>query len=229
MFQSTIIVDPKSEIKGKQSFDTYIVKPTTIDRRTSIRIKEVQDMLAWCSKSAFQGSQKLVVIEELHKASNAVPHALLKLLEEPPADTRITMTIDRAESTLGTIRSRCGIVAAHDLDVSQLEQLGLRQVALTPHEAAISWHNLAAQSKIDRTNWIADIVKSKKDYRSLVVAWQAELVEELAHQNKANRPHLIKQLALLEEVGAALDHNVLPRLALHYLNLRLDAYLTPST
>ena len=105
MFQSTIIVDPKSEIKGKQDIDTYILKPTVLDRREAIRIKDVQVMLSWCAKSAFHGSRKIVVIEELHKSSDAVPHALLKLLEEPPADTQITMTIDRAESALTTIRS----------------------------------------------------------------------------------------------------------------------------
>ena len=222
MFQSTIIVDPKSEIKGKQDIDTYILKPTVLDRREAIRIKDVQVMLSWCAKSAFHGSRKIVVIEELHKSSDAVPHALLKLLEEPPADTQITMTIDRAESALTTIRSRCAIISANDLDAAELESLGLLRIGKSSTSNIITWQEFAAKAPIERSEWLIAFIKSKKDGQPLLMAWQSELVDLLNDGQFANRGNAIKQLALLEEVGAALRQNVLPRLAWQYFQIRLQ-------
>ena len=222
MFQSTIIVDSKSEIKGKQGIDTYIVRPTVLDRREAIRIKDVQDMLSWCAKSSFHGSQKIVVIEELHKSSDAVPHALLKLLEEPPTDTHITITIDRAESALATIRSRCAIISADDLSKAELEQLGLRRVEQSTALNTITWREFATKSPNERLEWLIAFIKTKKDSQPLLMAWQSELVEALNSGEVANRVNTIKQLALLEEVDAALRQNVLPRLAWQYFQIRLQ-------
>lgn len=222
MFQSTIIVDPKSEIKGKQGIDTYILKPTVLDRREAIRIKDVQDMLSWCVKSAFYGSRKIVVIEELHKSSDAVPHALLKLLEEPPADTQITITIDRAESALVTIRSRCAIISANDLDPVELERLGLLRIGQSATLSLTTWQDFIAKNHTERLEWLITFIKSKKDSQPLLMAWQSELVEILNRGELADREGVIKQLALLEEVNAALRQNVLPRLAWQYLQIRLQ-------
>ena len=222
MFQSTIIVDPKSEIKGKQGIDTYILKPTVLDRREAIRIKDVQDMLSWWVKSAFYGSRKIVVIEELHKSSDAVPHALLKLLEEPPADTQITITIDRAESALVTIRSRCAIISANDLDPVELERLGLLRIGQSATLSLTTWQDFTAKNHTERLEWLIAFIKSKKDSQPLLMTWQSELVEILNGGELADRESVIKQLALLEEVNAALRQNVLPRLAWQYLQIRLQ-------
>ena len=54
------------------------------------------------------------------------------------------------------------------------------------------------------------------------MAWQSELVDLLNDGQFANRGNAIKQLALLEEVGAALRQNVLPRLAWQYFQIRLQ-------
>lgn len=222
MLQSTIIVDPKSEIKGKQDFSVYIVKPTVLDKRESIRIKDVQDLLTWCAKSSFHGTQKHVVIEELQKASDAVPHALLKLLEEPPADTTITITIDRAESALATIRSRCAVKSMHELDSAAMEQLGVVRSHSGQSEAAISWQEFSSKTSIEQLEWLINFIKSKKDCYHLIATWQGDLVVALNDKQAASHPQAIRQLALLEEIGAALRQNVLPRLALNYLHIRLQ-------
>lgn len=221
MFQSTIIVDPKSEIKGKQAFNTYIIKPTIIDRRESIRIKDVQAMLSWCSKTAFQGTAKQVIIEDLHKASDAVPHALLKVLEEPPQATQITMTINRAEAALATIRSRCALHNAIDLNANQLEQLGVYRVEVATQESTITWQALVSKSNQDRTTWFTSFIKSKQDGYEQVLTWQSELAELITTRRAPDQPQAIRHLALLEEVSHAMRQNVLPRLALQYLNLNL--------
>jgi hypothetical protein len=222
MHQSTIIVDPKSEIKGKQNFDTYIIQPTIVDRRESIRLKDVQLMIAWCAKSAFQGARKMVIIEELHKGSHAVPHTLLKLLEEPPVNTYICMTIDRAESILDTIRSRSAIIFAHNLNTTQLEQLSLQRVMPERTQNSLSWEAFITMPNAGRIEWLSRYIKSKQDPQLLLWGWQTEQAEALGGNYTHNRVVAIKQLALLEEVSAALRQNVLPRLALQYLHIKLD-------
>lgn len=221
MFKSTIIVDPKSEIKGKQGVNTYIVAPTIIDKKEAIRIKEVQSMIAWCTKSAFHGDNKTVIIEEMHKSSDAVPHALLKLLEEPPTDTQIVITVDRAESLLNTIRSRCAIIRAQDLTESQLTKFGLGRELDKSENTFISWLELVSKSDIERLEWLTTFAKSKKDGQALLSFWIAEVNDLINSKQSGSRPQQIKQLAALEEVSAALKQNVLPRLAFNYLHIRI--------
>jgi DNA polymerase III delta prime subunit len=72
--------------------------------KTSITIKQIQDLRAPLSISTHL--PRLVWIEEANLMTTPAQNALLKLLEEPPANTSFYLTCSSASMLLPTIRSR---------------------------------------------------------------------------------------------------------------------------
>lgn len=78
---------------------------THITGESSITIAQIHDLI----KSLASRAQipRLIWIEEAGLLTIPAQNALLKLLEEPPADTEIILSADNPQSLLATIRSRC--------------------------------------------------------------------------------------------------------------------------
>lgn len=57
--------------------------------------------------SPVQSTRKVALIREIDRMNNAAANALLKTLEEPPADTTLLLLTTRPYDLLATIRSRC--------------------------------------------------------------------------------------------------------------------------
>lgn len=62
----------------------------------------------------------------LSGAGREVQNALLKLLEEPPAQTRLIVCADDAQPPLPTVRSRCQAIRFHALDTPALQEIAAR-------------------------------------------------------------------------------------------------------
>src|SRR3989344_7521913 len=58
----------------------------------------------------FRGNAKAVVIQAYENITQEAQNALLKVLEEPPANTIIIISVSRKELVLPTIISRCKII-----------------------------------------------------------------------------------------------------------------------
>lgn len=95
----------------------------TLEESKQIRIEQIREMIEWAQQTAQQGGNKVCVISPADKLNLQSANALLKCLEEPPADTTIVLVTDEPARLLPTIRSRC-------------QQIALN---LPAHEAAISW------------------------------------------------------------------------------------------
>ena len=75
------------------------------DSRT-LKIEEVRQMLTQANLKPFQAPAKLFVIDPAEALSDVSQNALLKTLEEPPAQTYFVLIAHAAEKLLATVRSR---------------------------------------------------------------------------------------------------------------------------
>jgi DNA polymerase III gamma/tau subunit len=95
--------------KGIGRFDiTIIEKDTTAkDAKQSIGIEDVKLMQKKIVLKPIRSPQKAVIIEDAHLLTTEAQNALLKVLEEPPANTILILGANTKESLLPTILSRC--------------------------------------------------------------------------------------------------------------------------
>ncbi len=63
-----------------------------------------------------RSSKRVLVLRQADSASIVAQNALLKVLEEPPANTLIILTVRRSSSLLPTIQSRCNYIRLSTTD-----------------------------------------------------------------------------------------------------------------
>src|SRR4029077_8176216 len=73
----------------------------------SISVKQAEDIVRAASLSPIEGDHKILVLDEFHLMTAAVPPNLLKPIEEPPAPTIFVVLADDVPPELVTIASRC--------------------------------------------------------------------------------------------------------------------------
>lgn len=77
------------------------------DKKT-ILVDQVRGLIDWLvQRPHYQQGSKLLLIPAAERMNVAAANALLKTLEEPPADTLIVLVCARPASLLATVRSRC--------------------------------------------------------------------------------------------------------------------------
>ncbi len=76
---------------------------------SSIPIEEVRKMIEQLSFGSFGGELQAVFLPHLEQASIPAQNALLKILEEPPTNTKFFITATAQEQILETILSRCEV------------------------------------------------------------------------------------------------------------------------
>ncbi len=79
----------------------------TGQRQMSIPVATVRQMKKSLTQKAPSAGKRVVIIEQMDRMLTSSADALLKLIEEPPAETMIIITTSRPEKLLPTIISRC--------------------------------------------------------------------------------------------------------------------------
>ncbi len=77
-----------------------------------IRVDEVRGVLRKLHQTRGKSGNRILIIDSVDECNANAANALLKTLEEPPADTQIILISHRPQRLLPTIRSRC---QAHSL------------------------------------------------------------------------------------------------------------------
>ncbi len=72
-----------------------------------ISVDEVRKMKSFFALSAADGGRRTAIIDSLDEMNTAAANALLKLLEEPPANVTLFLVAHQPAKLLPTIRSRC--------------------------------------------------------------------------------------------------------------------------
>ena len=88
--------------------DLQLVSPVEDSRQ--IKIEQIRGLTEWVNQTAQMGGLKIAILNPAHAMNRNSANALLKAMEEPPADTHLILVSDDPATLLPTIRSRCQVV-----------------------------------------------------------------------------------------------------------------------
>ncbi|MEL7026752.1 MAG: DNA polymerase III subunit delta' [Pseudomonadota bacterium] len=88
--------------------------------KTQITVDEVRKLHGFLSLSAPDGGRRVVLIDAADEMNITAANAVLKLLEEPPADTVFLLVTHQPAGLLPTIRSRCRMLRFDPLSPEHL-------------------------------------------------------------------------------------------------------------
>ncbi|MDC7996811.1 ATP-binding protein [Gilvibacter sediminis] len=77
------------------------------NKQGRIGVDEAQDMVKKLSLKSHQGGYKVMIVWMADKMNTECANKILKLVEEPPADSVLILIAENEEQIIGTIRSRC--------------------------------------------------------------------------------------------------------------------------
>ncbi len=102
---ATLLLDVEPSFDLDRHLDYFHIG---IEGRASlISINQVRDAIDFLSTTTREGDRKLVLIDQADKLSIPASQALLKVLEEPPANKHLLLVTTNSAVLLPTIRSRC--------------------------------------------------------------------------------------------------------------------------
>lgn len=175
-------------------------------------IEDIRNIKKKILLKPFRGKTKAVIIQAYANITTEAQHALLKVLEEPPANTIIIISTQKKELLLPTIISRCKIIELKEdnLILSSEEHAQYLNVLVSLSQKGIGYKLKVAQ----------DIARDKDE----TVLWLEKmtiLVREKLIENY-NDPKYFNFLRLLSEIHTIIKStNVNQRIALENLFLSL--------
>ena len=92
----------------------------------NISIHTVRGVIERMQLSSMSGRWRVIIIDSVDELSTAASNALLKLLEEPPAQTLFLLIVHQLTSVLPTVRSRARVEKMRPLTIPQLRELCAR-------------------------------------------------------------------------------------------------------
>lgn len=110
--------------------------------RREITVDEVRRLRSFFGLSAADGGRRVVIVDTADEMNMNAANALLKLLEEPPADTVMLLVTNQPSRLLPTIRSRCRNLRCRALDPDEINAV-LKQAGV---EGDVNASGLAALS-----------------------------------------------------------------------------------
>jgi DNA polymerase-3 subunit gamma/tau len=122
-----------------------------IDAASNRGVGEIQQLLEQAQFAPTVGRFKVYVIDEVHMLSNHAFNAMLKTLEEPPADVKFVLATTDPQKIPVTVLSRCLQFnlknVPPDILVKHLEWV-LAQETITAEPNALSWIASAAHGSV---------------------------------------------------------------------------------
>ena len=110
----------------------------TGDRARSISIEQVRGLQRLFSTTGSYSSRRIVIIDAIDDLERGGANALLKNLEEPPADSLFLLVSHAPGRLLPTIRSRCRLLRFAPLDDAAMRAVLARHVDASEIEALIA-------------------------------------------------------------------------------------------
>ena len=105
-----------------------------------LKIGEVRDLQRELSLSPYEGRWRVAVLCEFERATVEAANALLKTLEEPPAQVVLLLTATEADALLPTIVSRCQVLSLRALPLSLVKETLVSHWGTDPTQADLLAH-----------------------------------------------------------------------------------------
>lgn len=94
-----------------------------LTEETPVKIEVARQISADAYLSPLSAKKKVYIIDNAHTFTKEAANALLKIIEEPPADTHFILITDRYEQVLPTIRSRCINIRFSNLSADEVAEI----------------------------------------------------------------------------------------------------------
>lgn len=157
-------------------FDITLIEKDQSEQSTklSIGIEDVKQMQKKISLKPIKSPIKAVIIEDAHLLTTEAQNALLKVLEEPPANTILILGADAKEALIPTIRSRCQLIELEEAlpKLTEKEKTSLAEFIASLPEMTIG----------DRLKKAETLAKDKEK----ALAWLEKLIVVLREETINN-------------------------------------------
>jgi DNA polymerase-3 subunit delta' len=184
------------------------------NKQGNITAQECNEIIRKLSLKSFESGYKILIMwmpEYLGREGNK----LLKLIEEPPADTLFILVAENESEILSTILSRCQLVRIPALDTQDIEEALLSRKACDAEKA----RQLANASGGNYREALHLLQHADEDFHHLLREWlnatlknqpivQVKLIEEIARLGREKQKqflrhftHLLEQAVRLEVAG----------------------------
>ena len=191
------------------------------NKQGNITAHECNDIIRKLNLKSFESGYKILIMwmpEYLGREGNK----LLKLIEEPPADTLFILVAESESGILSTILSRCQLVKIPALETKDIEQTLLSRSKIDKEQAK----GIANASEGNYREALHLLQHADEDFHSLLKDWlnatlknqpiaQVKSIEEIARLGREKQKqflryftHLIEQAVRLEVAGGCMQHDL---------------------
>lgn len=105
--------------------------------RKTIQVEDVDSLPAWAALKPFEGAWKAVVIARADTMTETAQNKLLKVIEEPPANTVFLLGAVNGKNLLPTVLSRCIIIRMRKKGDDDLAPLLKERFSVSDATAAV--------------------------------------------------------------------------------------------
>lgn len=148
------------QIENGSHPDVLLIEP----QGSVLRIDQIRRLLAILAMKPHHAGHRVVIIADAHAMNAEAGNALLKALEEPPADTYLVLTARSKSDLLPTIVSRCQHIRFNPLNTLDVQKLlSANQLGDTGHAETIARlsggsfkkaRDLAQGDWLEKRNWL---------------------------------------------------------------------------
>jgi len=178
---------------------TYIERETALKQNvSSIGIEEIKNMHKKLFLKPLKSPIKAVVLEDAQLLTPEAQNALLKVLEEPPPNTLIILSVDSKEPLLPTIISRCKII---ELKTDDAKLTSKQQTELT--EFIENLPAMTIGEKFKKAELLSKDKEKAIDWtKNLILILHKKLTNDASPYNLSILKALLKLHALLKTTNA---------------------------
>lgn len=200
-----------------------------IDAASNRGIENIRDIRDKIAYKSIEGKYKVYIIDEVHMLTNESFNAILKTLEEPPADTFFILATTEPHKVPITISSRCqrfdfGRISSEDVikqlkNIAQKENLVIEEEAYSLIARACEGSLRDAISLLDQlSSYTTGIIKTENVIEVLGTSepqFVFDLAEELIN-GQENKALALADKAVLDGTPSA---QIIKDLLLHFRNM----------
>lgn len=175
------------------------------NKQGNITAHECNDIIRKLNLKSFESGYKILIMwmpEYLGKEGNK----LLKLIEEPPADTLFILVAENEGEILSTILSRCQLVKIPSIDPNDIAEVLLSKNSCTAEQAK----QIANASEGNFREALNLLQHADEDFHGLLREWlnatlknqtivQVKMIEEIARLGREKQKQLLKHFTHLLE------------------------------
>jgi DNA polymerase-3 subunit delta' len=188
-----------------------------LEKQQNLRIETVMTERHRLLQSPVEGAWKVSILDDAHRLTADAANVLLKILEEPPANTAIFLVTPFRDRLFATIQSRCQPVRFRYLDRTAHLSHDAIEAA---QEAERLWQALGQDSPSRVLHETGARPKSTRPNRAEIERQVQGLLAPAARALRTGDPVAVEPIRLLQAALTQLRQNVQP--ALVYDNLLLQ-------